>query len=108
MTATLFLLFAIAAEVAATTALKAADGFTRLLPSVVVVLGYGLAFLSLSYSLRGIPVGIAYATWAGLGTVCVSLLGWWIHEEVLDTPVVCGILLIVLGVGLINLHGSSH
>jgi len=108
MSAIFYLLLAIVSEVVATTALKSSDGFSRLTPSVIVVVGYCLAFLSLSYSLRGMPVGIAYATWAGLGTVCVTLLGWWIHEEVLGLPVVGGILLIVLGVGLINLHGSAH
>lgn len=108
MVAIAFLVLAIAAEVVATTALKAADGFTRFYPSVAVVVGYVLAFVSLSYSLRGIPIGIAYATWAGVGTVSMSLLGWWVYEEALNLQVVGGITLIIAGVGLINLYSSPH
>ncbi len=108
MTSIAFLLVAIAAEVAATTALKAADGFTRPLPSLVVAAGYILAFVSLSYSLRGIPVGVAYATWAGVGTVAVAVLGWLVFEETLNLPVVGGMTLVIAGVGLISLYSSVH
>lgn len=108
MNAIAYLLIAIAAEVAATTALKASDGFTKIAPSVVVIAGYTLCFLCLSYSLRGIPIGIAYATWAGVGTVSIALLGWWVYEEALNLQVVCGITLIVAGVSIINLFSSPH
>ncbi|MBN8921040.1 MAG: QacE family quaternary ammonium compound efflux SMR transporter [Rhizobiales bacterium] len=66
---------AILAEVVATASLKASEGFTKLLPSVIVVAGYGLAFYFLSLTLRTMPVGIAYAIWAGLGVALVSLIG---------------------------------
>jgi len=108
MTSIAFLIVAIAAEVTATTALKAADGFSRPLPSLIVVAGYALAFVSLSYSLRGIPIGVAYATWAGVGTVSMAVLGWLLYEESLNAPVVGGMTLIIAGVGLISLYSSPH
>jgi multidrug transporter EmrE-like cation transporter len=65
----LFLSIAIVAEVIGTSALKAAEGFTRLGPSLVVIVGYGMSFYFLSLALRGIPVGVAYAVWSGVGIV---------------------------------------
>jgi small multidrug resistance pump len=98
---------AIVAEVAATSALKAAEGFTRLAPSVVVVLGYGLAFYFLSLTLKTIPVGIAYAIWSGVGVVLVSLFGWWAYRQALDWPAVVGMALIVAGVITINAFSKA-
>ena len=75
-----YLVLAIVAEVIATSALKASLGFTRPLPSIIVVVGYGLAFYLLSLVLRTLPVGVAYAIWAGLGIVLVTLVGiFWIR-----------------------------
>jgi small multidrug resistance pump len=108
MTGLIFLFLAIGCEVAATSALKATEGFTRLGPSVLVVAGYVLAFFSLSQSLRAIPMGVAYATWAGLGTTCVALAGWYLYEESLNVPSVAGIVLIILGVGLLSMYSQAH
>src|SRR5215467_14608676 len=108
MAAVLFLFLAIGCEVAATSALKVTDGFTRLGPSLLVVAGYVLAFFSLSQSLRAIPMGVAYATWAGLGTTCVALAGWYLYEEALNMPSVVGIAFIIVGVGLLSLYSHTH
>lgn len=103
----IFLALAIVAEVIATSSLKAADGFTKLGPSLAVVAGYGLAFYFLSLTLRTIPVGVAYAIWSGFGTVLVSLIAWWTFGQKLDIAAVVGIGLIMSGVAVLNLFSSS-
>lgn len=106
----LFLGVAIVAEVVATSSLKASDGFTRLWPSVTVVVGYAVAFYFLSLTLKVIPVGIAYALWAGLGIVLITLIGWLVFGQKLDPAAVIGMGLIIAGVTVINLFsgGSVH
>lgn len=104
----LYLTVAILAEVAATTALKAAEGFTRPLPSLVVVLGYGLAFYCLSLTLRHIPVGIAYAVWSGVGIALITLIGWWVYGQKLDGIAFLGLGLIIAGVLVLQLAGGSR
>ncbi len=103
----LYLTIAIIAEVTATTALKACDSFTKLGPSVVVVIGYGLSLLFLSITLRTMPVGIAYAIWAGAGTAFIALSGALVLGQHLDTAAIGGIALIVAGVVVINLFSAS-
>ena len=103
----ILLVIAIIAEVIATTALKAAEGFTRLLPSVVVVVGYGVSFYFLSLTLRTIPVGVVYAIWSGVGIVLISLLGWIVYRQSLDAPAVIGMGLIVAGVIVINVFSKT-
>ncbi|WP_347989515.1 SMR family transporter [Methylomonas sp. AM2-LC] len=102
-----YLAIAIVSEVLATSALKASEGFTQLYPSVIVVVGYGLAFYFLSLTLRTIPVGIAYAVWSGAGVVCISLLGWILYGQRLDTAAVVGMLLIAAGVIVLNVFSKS-
>lgn len=102
-----YLGFAILAEVLATSALKAADGFTRPLPSLVVVAGYGTAFYLLSLTLRAIPVGIAYAIWSGVGTALIALLGWILFGQALDGAALLGLALIVAGVLVIQICSRS-
>ncbi|WP_372987810.1 SMR family transporter [Marinobacter sp.] len=102
-----FLGIAIVAEVLATSALKASDGFTKLEPSVLVVGGYAIAFYFLSLTLKAIPVGIAYAVWAGLGILLVALIGWLVFGQRLDLPAVIGMTLIVSGVLIISLLSKS-
>ena len=102
-----YLAIAIVAEVIATTALKASEGFSNLLPSILVVLGYGVAFYFLSMTLRTLPVGIAYAVWSGAGIVLVSLLGWLVYGQKLDLWAVLGIGLIMSGVLVLNLLSKS-
>ncbi|WP_208107390.1 DMT family transporter [Halomonas sp.] len=110
MMAFLFLALAIVAEVIATSALKASAGFTRLWPSVAVVIGYGLAFYLLALVLRSMPVGIAYAFWAGLGIVLVTLVGIVVYGEKPDLPALLGLAMIVGGVVVIQVFSSvsSH
>lgn len=97
---------AIIAEVVATSSLKASAGFTKFWPSVIVVLGYLVAFYLLSLTLKFIPVGIAYAVWAGLGIVLITLVGWLVFGQKLDIASVIGMVLIVAGVAVINLFSS--
>ncbi len=103
----LYLLAAIAFEVLATTALKQTDGFTRLMPSVITVIGYGIAFFLLSLTLRTMSVGIVYAIWSGAGVVFVTLIGWLWFRQALDTPALIGVGLILAGVLVINLFSKS-
>ena len=102
-----YLAAAIVGEVVATSALKASDGFTRLVPSLVTVLGYAAAFLFLSLTLRTIPVGIAYAIWSGVGLVLITIVGWLLYRQPLDGPALAGMGLIVAGVMVINLFSRS-
>ncbi|WP_139312250.1 DMT family transporter [Vibrio ponticus] len=106
----IYLTIAIVAEVIATGALKSSQGFTQLMPSVVVVIGYSVAFYFLSLVLRTIPVGIAYAIWSGLGVVLISLVAAVVFKQKLDLAAVIGMVLIVSGVVVINLFSntSSH
>jgi multidrug transporter EmrE-like cation transporter len=101
--ALLFLILAIAAEVAGTAGLKASEGFGRLGPSALAVLGYALAFYFLAQSLRYIPLGVAYAIWSGVGTMGSIMLGLLIWKELLGPVHVLGIALIVVGVVVPNL-----
>lgn len=103
----LFLGIAIVAEVVATSSLKSSAGFTRLWPSLVVVLGYGIAFYFLSLTLKAIPIGIAYAIWAGLGIVLMALVGWFAFGEKPDVAAVLGMTLIVSGVVVINVFSRT-
>jgi small multidrug resistance pump len=102
-----YLLIAIVAEVVGTSALKASQGFTLLLPSTIVVLGYLVAFYFLSLTLDRVPVGIAYALWSGIGIVLISAVGWLWFDQALDTAAVVGVALIVAGVGVINLLSNA-
>ena len=102
-----YLAVAILAEVIATSALKASEGFSRLVPSLVVVAGYGIAFFCLSLTLRTIPVGIVYAIWSGVGIVLIALAGYFVFGQVLDAPALIGMGLIVAGVLVINLFSRS-
>lgn len=103
----LYLAIAIVAEVIGTSALKAAEGFTRLLPSLVVIAGYGTAFYFLSLALKVIPVGIAYAIWSGVGVALVTLIGWIVFRQRLDAPALAGVALIVAGVVVIHVFSGA-
>lgn len=98
---------AIVAEVIATSALKAAEGFTRLWPTVVTVLGYGVAFFALSLTLRTMPTGIAYAIWSGVGIVLISAVSWVWFRQALDGPAMIGLGLIIAGVLVVNLFSKT-
>ena len=98
--------FAILSEVIATTALKLSDGFTKIVPGVIVVIGYGASFYLLSMSLKVIPIGLAYAIWSGVGIVLTVIAGILIWRESLDWARVIGIIFIILGVLVINLFSK--
>lgn len=103
----LFLFAAIVSEVTATSSLKASAGFSKIIPSVVVVIGYALSFYFLSLVLKAIPIGIAYAVWAGLGIVLLALVGWIVFGQALDTPALIGIALILAGVIVMNVFSKT-
>lgn len=103
-----YLAVAIVAEVIGTSALKAAAGFTRPLPSLVVVVGYGIAFYFLSLALKFIPVGVAYAIWSGVGVALITLIGWLVFKQRLDAAALAGIALIVAGVIVIQVFSTAH
>lgn len=106
----LFLFIAIIAEVIATSALKSSEGFTKPIASIVVVLGYMIAFYCLSLTLKTIPVGIAYAVWSGVGIVLITTVAWFEFDQKLDVWGIVGIALIMSGVLILNLLSkmSSH
>jgi small multidrug resistance pump len=103
----LLLVVAIAFEVIATSALKATEGFTRLGPSLVTLVGYALAFYFLSLTLKAMPVGIVYAVWSGAGVVLIAAIGWIWYRQAIDLPGLIGIALILAGVLVVNLFSKS-
>jgi small multidrug resistance pump len=106
----LILLLAILAEVIATSALKASENFTRPIPSLLVVAGYGTAFFLLSITLKTLPIGVAYAIWSGVGTALVAVVGWLYYRQNLDLPAILGLTLIIAGTLVLNLFSkvSAH
>ncbi|MGO4260162.1 DMT family transporter [Lysobacter sp. TAB13] len=102
-----YLAIAIAAEVVATSALKASDGFTKTGPTIIVAAGYGVAFYFLSLVLKTVPVGVAYAVWSGVGIVLIALIGWLFMKQALDAGALAGIGLIVAGVIVIQLFSKA-
>jgi small multidrug resistance pump len=107
MTGYVYLAIAIAAEVIATTSMKAIDGFNKPLPLILVIGGYAIAFWMLTLVVRSIPVGIAYAIWAGLGIVLVSIAALVLYQQKLDAPAMLGMGMIVSGVVVIQLFSKS-
>ncbi|MGE9294585.1 MAG: DMT family transporter [Puniceicoccales bacterium] len=107
MSGYIFLAVAIVAEVIATTALKLSEQFTRLIPSAVVIIGYGIAFYCLSQVLKTIPVGISYAIWSGMGVVLVTAAGAVLFKQIPDLAAIAGMVLIIAGVIVINLFSKS-
>ncbi|MBN0044061.1 multidrug efflux SMR transporter [Streptomyces actuosus] len=97
---------AIAAEVAATTAMKYSDGFSRLWPSVLTGVGYLLSFVLLAQTLKSVSIGTAYAIWSGAGTATIAVIGLVLFGEGLGTAKITGILLIVGGVVVLNMGGA--
>ncbi|WP_428821492.1 DMT family transporter [Microbulbifer sp. MCCC 1A16149] len=102
-----YLSIAIVAEVVGTLFLKSSDGFSKVIPSVIVVLSYVLAFYLLSISLKSISVGIAYAVWAGAGVALIALAGFIFFGQKLDMAAILGMVLIVSGVVVINVFSAS-
>ena len=106
MKTALIFFFAVLSEVIATTSLKFSEGFTKLLPSIIVVVGYGLSFYLLSISLKIMPIGIAYALWSGIGIILTVIAGILIWRESLDWARIVGIIFIIVGILIINLFSK--
>ncbi|WP_128437120.1 DMT family transporter [Streptomyces cyaneus] len=102
----LLLAGAIAAEVAATTAMKYSDGFSRLWPSLLTALGYVVSFALLAQTLKTVSVGTAYAIWAGVGTAAIVAIGIAFMGEGMTVVKAAGIALIIVGVVVLNLGGA--
>ena len=103
----IYLSIAIVAEVVGTSFLKSAEGFTRFLPSLIVVVSYVVAFFFLGLALKTLPVGIAYAIWAGVGVALIALVGYAFLGQSLDAPAILGMALIVAGVVVINVFSGT-
>lgn len=102
-----YLAIAIVGEVIATSFLRASAGFTQLIPSIVVVVGYCVTFYFFSLALQTIPVGVGYAIWSGVGIMLVSIIAFFAYGQTLDLPALIGIGLILAGVLVINLFSQS-
>ena len=98
----LYLAIAIIAEVSASSALKASAEFTRVIPSLIVIIGYGVSLYFMTLVLKTMPVGITYAIWAGLGIVLVAIVGAIVYQEIPDTAAIIGMSLIIAGVVVIH------
>ena len=98
---------AIVGEVIATTALKSSDSFTRLVPSIITVIGYGVALYFLTVTMQTVPTGVAYAIWSGLGIVLITIASYFIHGQKIDLMGILGMALIVAGVAVLNLVSKS-
>ena len=103
----LYLAIAVAFETIATSAMQASQQFTRLGPSILVVIGYGLAFYLMALTLRHMPVGIVYAIWSGLGIFFIAVIGWLVFGQKLDLPAVLGLGLIMAGILIIHLFSKT-
>jgi len=104
----IFLGLAILFEILSTSMMKASVGFTKLIPSVIFILGMGASFYGLSRALTTIPLSIAYASWAGVGTALTALVAVLIWKEHLNVYAVVGIALIIVGIVILNLKGGAH
>lgn len=102
----LYLAIAIVAEVIATSFLKQSEGFARAVPTTIMAAGYIVAFYCLSLALRGIPTGVAYAIWSGVGIVLIAAIAWLFQGQKLDLPAMVGIALIMAGVLVMNLFSK--
>lgn len=103
----LSLALAIVCEVFATSCLKASDGFNRLVPTALSIVGYIISFYLLSQTLKSMPTGVVYAIWSGVGIVFISLIGWLFFKQTLDLAAIIGMGLIMLGVIVINLFSKT-
>jgi len=103
----IILMFAVLAETIGTTALQASQQFSKLVPSVIVVVAYGAAFYLLAIALKTFPVGIAYAMWSGFGIIFISIIGFVVFGQKLDLAAIVGLAMIIGGILVINLLSNS-
>jgi small multidrug resistance pump len=102
-----FLGIAIIFEIIATSALKKSEQFTQIIPSIITIVGYFAAFYFLSFAIRTIPVGIAYAIWSGVGIVLITIIGAIFFKQIPDLPAIIGLALIMIGVVVINVFSKT-
>jgi small multidrug resistance pump len=102
-----YLVIAILSEVVGTSALKASEGFSKLWPSIIVVIGYGVSFFLLSLALRSIPVAVAYAIWSGVGQALIAVVAWFLFRQTLTAGELAGMGLIVSGVVVLSLFSRA-
>ena len=102
-----YLIIAIITEVIATSALKESEGFTKAIPSLIVIIGYSMTFYFMSLVLREMSVGITYAIWSGMGILLITLIGYFRYNQMLDAPAVLGMSLIALGVIILRVFSNS-
>ncbi len=105
--ANIYLLLAILTEVIATSALKASTGFTKLIPSFIVIIGYCCSFYFMSLTLKTIPLGVTYAIWSGLGIVIIATIGVVFYKESIDLQAILGMGLIIAGVVVIKVFSKT-
>lgn len=103
----IILAISICAETLATTMMKASDGFTRIIPSMVVVVGYAISFYGLSQVVKTMNISIAYAIWAGMGIFLVSIMSFLFYKQKLDLPAIMGMVFIAVGILIIQLFSKS-
>ena len=103
----LFLGIAIICEIIATSALKKSEEFSKLIPSIITIVGYCGAFYFLSFAIRTIPIGIAYAIWSGVGIVLITIIGAVFFKQIPDLPAILGLSLILIGVIIINVFSKT-
>ncbi|ATO20469.1 QacE family quaternary ammonium compound efflux SMR transporter [Acinetobacter sp. LoGeW2-3] len=103
----LYLFVAILAEVIATSALKASNGFSVLWPSITTFVGYAIAIFFLSMAMKTIPMGIAYAIWSGAGIILISTVGLLVFKQQLDIPALIGLSFMIVGIIFINIFSKS-
>jgi small multidrug resistance pump len=102
-----FLGIAIIFEIIATSALKKSEQFTQIIPSIITIVGYFAAFYFLSFAIRTIPIGIAYAIWSGVGIVLITIIGAVFFKQIPDLPAIIGLALIMIGVVVINVFSKT-
>ncbi|MGJ8545590.1 MAG: DMT family transporter [Sulfitobacter sp.] len=107
MPAYLILVLAVLAETIGTTALQASQQFTRLGPSIIVVVAYGISFYLLSITLKVMPVGVVYALWSGMGIVFIALIGYFVFHQMLDLAAIIGLAMIIAGIAVIHLFSNA-
>lgn len=107
MSTYIYLAIAIIAEVTATSTLKLSEEFTKLVPSLVVIIAFGVSLYFMTLTLRTLPVGIMYAFWSGFGIILVTIIGIILYKQIPDLPAIIGMLLIILGVILIQVFSKT-
>jgi len=102
-----YLVIAVVAETIGTSSLKASESFTKIIPSLIMIVSYGTSFYFLSLTLRYLPVGIAYALWSGIGIILISTFSYFFFRQTLDLPAISGLTLIIIGIAVINLFSKT-